>query len=308
MPPGVTASADPWSSPIVLGALITATAALIAAVIAGIVAWRNANKVHRLERDKQQLEREKVDLERQKVELERQKLRSDQKARETEDAVSRSLAVTRLNTTYSTERYETVTRFDEQGNGQTHRKWIGLRTTQALTDLKIPYRFGIDGPKAKIPSQPDVRDIPPSAKTATYEPESLTDDTVKGQIHLHGLFRPESGEFVGFQLIQPFEGGICTSRAEAQKAYKDDGWTTEYAGVVMVEGTRVLQISVVFPGSHRTLTPAPAAIVFIGDSEVVSDTETEAVKDLLSFLEGTATLTIGNPKPGFRYAIAWMPP
>ena len=308
MQPVTPAPVDPWSSPVVIGAVIAAIATTIAALIAGLVAWRNANRVHQLERDKQQLEKEKLQLEREKVDLERERLKSDQKVKDTEGAVARSLAVTQLSTTYSTERYETVTRFDEQGNGETHRRWIGLRTTQTLTDLKIPYRFGIEGPRARISNQPAVTDITPSAKPATYEPESLTDDSVKGYIHLHGQLSPESHEFIGFQLHQQFEGGLCTSRSEAQKAYKDDGWTTEYAGAVMVEPTRVLQISVVFPPSHRNLTPTPSAVVFIGDSEVVSQTETEGVKNLLSFLEGTATLAVANPKPGFRYAISWMPP
>jgi hypothetical protein len=257
----------------VVAALITGGCAVVAAVIAGLVAWRNARRTE---------------------EMAKQKEATHQAVR---DVATRAA--------YEVAEFEAVTTFDESGSGEHVRKWIGIKASQSVTNLKIPCKFNFSpGAKSK---RPVVEELPNSLLPAHFEVTLEANTRIEGHVVLDGLITPDTG-YVGFCVRQTFEAGFVMTKEEALDRYKGSDWRTEYAASSVTVTSGVLRRAVSFPESHRHLAPPPQAVVFIGEGEVVDNAETARVKPSLTVLDNSATLVVQAPQSGFRYAIAWMPP
>lgn len=231
-------------------------------------------------------------------------VRQKRERRKDEDAFR---TAPRLST--STHRVVTVesrTEFDEQGCGRHVRRWLGLKTEQSLQNLRIPYRMSATGPHGSI-GRPVVKETDGSLLTATWHGEVESAVVVEGSIVLNGFFTPKTG-FVGYQLEQTFEHAFFTSRKEAEAAYREDEWRTEYIGISIRDPIETLKMSVAFPPAYGEMKPPPTAVVFIGASERVHRLETERVGAALTVTGTLAVLAVDKPLEGMQYAIAWMPP
>jgi hypothetical protein len=200
--------------------------------------------------------------------------------------------------------FEASTTFDEEGSGEHIRKWIGITSSNCVTNLKIPARFWTSGGKSQ---DPWIETLPGSQLTAHFDTTTQTDTVVEGNIVIAGVISPTTGP-VSFLARQKFEHAFLTTSAAVQQAYRHAAWRTEYAVSEVRNPAKTIRRSVSFPATHRNLSPPPGVIVFIGDSEEVDNDELERVKSGLTVLESSATLVVQNPKAGRRYGIFWMPP
>lgn len=257
----------------IIGALIAAAGGLFAAVTSGIFALKAAKQ-------KKLAEGETVAAEKMAEEL---------------GELS----------TYEIREFEAITRFDDAGNGDHTRRWIAVKTTQSINNLKISCKFQLS-PGAQG-ERPTVEELPGSQLSAHFDIVSQTETVVEGNIVLEGMITPDTG-YVGFSARQQFVKAFCLTREEALAAYCRSAWQTEYAVSGVTVPAKVLRRSVHFPQSHSKLAPPPKAIVFLGDDEVVDSSETARVKDALTVLDDSATLVVHDPKMGRRYGISWMPP
>jgi hypothetical protein len=208
---------------------------------------------------------------------------------------------------YSVTEHEARVSFDEDGNGTYVRRVSGIVPRQTVTNLCIPYSFGIASPGGRLLGNPDAKELDGSELPAEVQEIELTDTQVTGVIKIAGTFhRGVTGE--GFRLTQPFEKGCCLTRKQAQAAYKNDPWPMEYLAALVSVPTTTLRIVVEFPPSHHEMRPKPSAVVFVGDTETAYPLGVEALKGKVAFDAGVATLAIQDPKLGFRYGITWMPP
>lgn len=257
----------------IYAAIITTAGGLVAAVIAGLFA---------------------VKVARQKKEAQDQTVATEKMAEEIGERFP-----------YEIGEFEGITTFRDDGTGEHVRRWVNLKTSLTITNLRIPCKFQLS-PGAKT-SKPTAEPLPGSQLPVHFETTAQTENTMEGFIVLEGLFAPDSG-YVGFRVTQPFANAFCLTKEAALEAYRNSAWQTEYATSGIISPAKVLRRSVNFPESHRNLTPPPKAIVFLGDDEVVDQAETARVKPGLTALETSATLVVNDPKVGRRYGISWMPP
>lgn len=202
---------------------------------------------------------------------------------------------------YTVDRIDAALSFDEHGDGLFVRKETGIRPAFDLAEIVVPFRFGVvEGGSLQ----------PPELASLSHSPEwrfsTKTPTSFSGVAVLKGPF--PAGQLVsGYELRQPFKKAFYTSKEETLEAYKDETIKREYVGVATYVPTGTLRCEVTFPPSHRALSDGPDGYAFVGDTEFINETETARLKvevveaDRLAF-------TVEHPRPGIRYAIAWLGP
>ena len=211
---------------------------------------------------------------------------------------------------YEVSEFDTETTFDDAGRCSHVRKWRGVRANQTITNLEIPCLFSLSA--GADTEMPQAEAIENSKLTARFVVKETTHDsnrsTVGGVVVLDGLISPDV-QPVNFVVTQVCRNPFALTEEEAVQRYKGDEWTTEYAASSITVPARVLRRTVKFPASHRDRISAAQAVVFWGETgEVVDEEETARVRTALVTSSESATLVVQDPKVGFRYAVAWMPP
>jgi hypothetical protein len=231
------------------------------------------------------------------------------KRREAERAGQEKAGTLKGAAAYTVERIEYSASFDETGSGVIERKWFGIKTTQNIQDLELPYTSRVDSPKATIDSW-TAEELPGSVATAQFvrDDEASSSKVLIGKIIIAGFLKPTSGS-VGYCMQQRNSFTYLMTREEVKEAYKNDGWHSEYvAYAVRVPGVKQLTLIVTFPPSHHGLTPRPTGVVLQQDKEAPEAEQTARFVDEVTFTGTTATLVIPEPKIGLRYGITWESP
>ena len=91
---------------------------------------------------------------------------------------------------------------------------------------------------------------------------------------LHGHFDPQTPP-VSFYWRQEFTHAYTTTREEALRVYEHSVCKLEYTTSMVIVPTLELKMIVRFPPTHSNLTPEPRAIVFIGNTDVVHNEESD---------------------------------
>lgn len=194
------------------------------------------------------------------------------------------------------------TTFDENGDGESRRKWLDLESTKLITNLRFETAFRTSG----AAEDPVVEALPGSALQVNFEEKSRSSELIEGWVVLKGNLMPT--QKVSFFATHKFKKSFATTLADANQRYKGAECQTEYAVTDATVPAMTLKRQVVFPPSHRDMSPPPQAIVFAGAGETVDADETTRIGSGFSFSGTTALLVVNEPKPGRRYGISWMPP
>lgn len=205
---------------------------------------------------------------------------------------------------FTVDRQITINEFDHSGAGVNTKRLVGIRTKQAITNLVVPYEHWASCPGAKL-LEPRIQSDDAALGT-TMRNVLRNDGGVRGEVVVNGYHSPESSP-VSFDIIQPFEKIYCLTKEEADGAYGDAVWKTEYAAAYAFASTAALELEVRFPSSHSGIS-RPQVIVFFRGTETVVGSETERLKRSLMYHDGIAHLEVQAPNPKLVYAIAWMPP
>lgn len=206
---------------------------------------------------------------------------------------------------YTMERRSTVITFDDAGDGTRVDRFLGVRSTQSVTNLLIPLDNWVECPGGEV-LQPSVRSLDDAALGVRLDGVSWKDGRVRGFAEVTGYHSPDSRP-VNFEVTIPFRQSFCTTREDVERAYAGSEWKTEYASTHAIAPTANLDLEVRFPESHRGIAK-PQVIVFFQRGETVVGTETERVKSNLEYSNCVARLVVPAPNSRVRYAIAWMPP
>jgi len=210
---------------------------------------------------------------------------------------------------FTLDRLELETIIDDTGAGQNERRWIGVRVTQSIVNLSIPFRLRLNSPGAKI-SPPEIDALPDSPLPVGFVASGgSSDDVVQGAIVLMGSVDPDTPH-VGFRVVQRFEKAFCLTRKEAELAYQNDTIKQEYASAAVVCPTKTILVSVRFPPAFKGKSFNVGAIVFDGPQERVNQPATQRLSGAVyrDLDNNRAALQVQSPEPGFRYAIWWWPP
>lgn len=197
-------------------------------------------------------------------------------------------------------------RFGDDGSGEYRRELRGISVRQEIQNLRIPFKWDVACPGAKL-LQPFGGPASASDPPVDLEIRESTDKGSKGDVVINAFLSPR-GDPVSVVFGQPFAKAVCMTRSEAEAAYRNDAWRTEY--IVGSPGTRAktLRVQVDFPPGQRQLTQRPRPVVFQAKAEEVHGSELGRVQDRLSYIDGRAILTVDDPVVGLRYGISWMPP
>jgi len=236
----------------------------------------------------------------------RRRKAAERSSKTTTEAVERYSRTTSI---YTVERYESIVTFDESGSGTLERRCQGIRVTQKVQELELPYGFGLAGPKATV-GDPSLREISGSSSSfrLVRDDARSTSQAVHATIIAHDFLTPDTPP-AGYVVTQPFSFGYLMTREEVEAAYDGTGWDAEYASIaVPVADCKQLTISVVFPASHRSLTPPPYGVVFEAKQEMLNDEQSTLYRNKVAYVGGIATLEVDRPKLGLRYAITWRSP
>ena len=204
---------------------------------------------------------------------------------------------------YEIDEMEISVDFDENGSGMFSRSEAGIVPRFAMAELIIPYRFSVT-PQGKL-EPPEVRGL--DSSSVRWESKLIEPTRIIGSIILRGPFS-ESQKLAGYTLRQRFEKGFFVDREQTRQAYKDSAMPREYVGVAATVPARTLRCRIAFPPSHHVLSEGPSPCAFIGETEFPNEVETARIASSFSVTEGTAILTVSNPRPGVRYAITWLAP
>ena len=282
-------------TPLLVG-LVAAGSAITSATITAAVNGRN----WRLERQKLSRESEKLELEIAKLREETKKLAAEtKKLGEVATTVAEELE-NRLG--YKVRELYSDTSFDENGDGESRRKWIDLEVTKPINDLRIDIKFRTSG----VSEDPYIVELVNSAHRVHFELKQRAGDLVEGWAVVNGNMVPD--EKVSFVATHRFKRAFTTSYEAALEQYKNEEYKTEYAITDASMPAESLKRQVTFPPSHRDLSPTPHVVVFAGTGESVDTEEGIRVRSGLSFSGNTALLVVNAPKLGRRYGIGWTPP
>lgn len=193
--------------------------------------------------------------------------------------------------------------FDEWGNGVLEREWVGIRLGQAVTDLRLPYKFR----GADITEAPEIASLSQLGHRIRFDRAKSEPNVAIGEIVIEGTVAAQVS-LPGLVIRQTFQRGFETTRTGAEKRYRGQLWQGEYAGTSAPFKVETIRVSVRFPASHHRLTPPPEAVAFIGSTEKVFGRETARLRRKVQLENGVATLEVENPAPNVFYAICWQPP
>ena len=212
---------------------------------------------------------------------------------------------------YTVESVEYICTFDESGSGTSERRIHGLRATQRIQNLEIPYASKLPDPKAGAQMVGvTLTTLPDSTVTLRWQEdtEQREGGSIHGTIIVDDLLTPDAG-VAAYSVQQQHKFGFAMTEQDAEKQYKDADWKKEYVTYsAQVPGVKELTIVVNFPGSHHHLMPPPSGVAFLAGLEVADQEETPLVRDRVQYDNGVATLVVENPTPLVRYAITWTPP
>ncbi len=201
--------------------------------------------------------------------------------------------------------------FDEHGVGTLIDRYRGVRATQVIDNLAMPYHNGFMHPDGKTTSV-EVKVAPESSLPVMMEEGTFvfTDRFIQGRLVARGLLTPDHGQ-LAFSVVIPFTNAFCLTAAEAEQAYAQDDWKQDYVGMSVLCPTNILRLQVTFPPSFTDMMVKPHPVVFFARTETVHQSETERLllaTDRFVYAGSVATLTIASPAIGLQYAITWMPP
>jgi hypothetical protein len=209
---------------------------------------------------------------------------------------------------YTVEHIEFICTFDESGSGTSERRIHGLRATQRIQNLEIPFVSKLPDPKDGAQIAGVVLTQLPGSVPVRWEETDRRDGQIYGKIIIDDLLTPDKG-VAEYSVRAQHSLGFTMTTQEANEAYKNAVWKEEYVSYsVQDPGVERLTIVVNFPASHHHLTPQPSGVVFLAEQEIDDPRETAVVHDLVTYVDGVAKLIVEDPKPLVRYAITWRPP
>lgn len=192
----------------------------------------------------------------------------------------------------------------------------GIRPTQTIRDLTIPYLFRVEGKNAHI-HEPKLKETTNSALSAVFKSSVIQEyphDTkeLSGSIVFYGHCDENTKE-LGYSFEHYTESSYAMTKEDALRLYQQSDWKEEYWSSRTLVPTEELKMVLKFPKELKNLSVNPRPFAFVGSTHLVSDKETKRISNFFSFTEGLggskeASLDIKNPQQGIVYAISWMPP
>ena len=200
----------------------------------------------------------------------------------------------------------------ENGDAEIETIYKGLKPNQDFKNLKIPYRFVVDGENADF-EKPEVKELNDSdlpVQLQDYTSIRISKNRIKftGNYTVLGHCEPESC-YISFSSKQKVKGGYAKTKSKALELYSNSDWPHEYVSSVVMVRMDTLAIEVKFPYKISDMSGKPFPVVFCNGTYTLHNKETKIVSENFEMdNDKMATLKIEDPTPGLTYAISWMPP
>lgn len=274
--------------PVIIGALIGATAVIVAAVL-GVWGRSQAKKANQM--GKRVAETAK---------------RADEVEREVE-GVSKGLQEESLKR-YGFKASSVVSRSeitDLQGTMKLTKEFHGVQITRPDVVLAdIPGMVWVDHPEGKIKQFPDLVERPHFPKFVDLKPENYEEKRCEFRVVVTGGLT-QGDPPLNYEFETVYSKAACMTKEEMDKAYEGAIFKMEYHSSDVDIPMDVLELEVVFPQGY-TVEAFPG--VFFGKVEYMHNFELQRVQSGFTRELRGAHFRIQDPLLGFRYLIYWVPP
>jgi hypothetical protein len=220
-----------------------------------------------------------------------------------EQAVGQLTSIPRktMSFAYSIKRVRSVTTIrNMEGDAVVLRELFGVQPTQSMAMSRLYGKMAGSGevvvpPRLKsITGGPGLREF----RSALTAPGALSYEIDFNRALSHD-------ESVDVAIEADFLRLHKMTRADIDREYRNDVFRHEYTAMTIDVPVGVLELEVVFPAGFEA--SAAYGVVFYGDSEIVADAESRAIRDIVDRSSGSLVLSVPNPQLRFQYGIYWLP-